>query len=166
MAGALLGSSPQASQGMAELRKNAGEFKGFPLLQYVSMGMEVTGQTAAQGGQTQDTQPAAAPSQNTQVASPRDALAQSLGGMFGGFGRKKKQQQDQSSQDSSTGGAAPDQPPAPPATPGSFMEMTTRVTTYSSDALDEALFAIPEGYAEVPAAQPYLRDQTNQPTSR
>jgi hypothetical protein len=166
MAGALFGSNPQASQGMAELRKNAGEFKGFPLLQYVSMGMEVTGQTSAQAAQTPETQPAAAQSQNSQVASPRDALAQSLGGVFGGFGRKKKQQQDQSSQDSSTGGAAPDQPPAPPAAPGSFMEMTTRVTTYSSDALDEALFAIPEGYAEVPAVQPYPRDQTDHPSTR
>jgi hypothetical protein len=161
--GALLGGNPQMSQGMDELRKNAGALKGFPLLQYVSMGMEANGQTATQGGQTQETPAASGQSQTTQVASPRDAIAKSIGGMFGGFGRKKKQQQDQSSQESSTGGQASGLPAAPPATPGSFMDMTTQVTSYSSDALDEGLFAIPEGYTQV---QPDLGGQTDRPSSR
>jgi hypothetical protein len=155
--GALLGGNPQMSQGMAELRKNAGAFKGFPLLQYVSMGMEASGQTTTQGGQTQETPAASAQSQTTQIGSPRDAIAKSIGGMFGGFGRKKKQQQEESSQESSTGGQASGQPAAPPATPGSFMDMTTQVTSYSSDTLDEGLFAIPEGYAQVQPVQPDLR---------
>ena len=158
--GTLLGGNPQMSQGMAELRKNADAFKGFPLLQYVSMGMEASGQTATQGGQTQETPAASGQSQTTQVGSPRDAIAKSIGGMFG---RKKKQQQDQSSQESSTGGQASGLPAAPPATPGSFMDMTTQVTSYSSDALDEGLFAIPEGYTQV---QPNLAGQTNRPSSR
>jgi hypothetical protein len=160
--GALLGGNPQMSQGMAELRKNAGAFKGFPLLQYVSMGMEATGQTATQGGQTQETPAASTQSQNAQINSPSDAIAKSIGGMFGGFGRKKKQQ-DQSSQGSPAAGQASDLPAAPPATPGSFMDMTTQVTSYSSDALDEGLFAIPEGYTQV---QPDWGGQTGHPTSR
>jgi hypothetical protein len=157
------GGNQQMSQGMAELRKNAGALKGFPLLQYVSMGMEATGQTATQGGQTQATPAASTQPQNAQINSPSDAIAKSLGGMFGGFGRKKKQQQDQSSQGSPAAGQASNLPPAPPATPGSLMDMTTQVTSYSSDALDDGLFAIPEGYTQV---QPDLGGQTGHPTSR
>jgi hypothetical protein len=140
---------------MAELRKNAGAFKGFPLLQYVSIGMEATGQTATQGGQTQPTPAPSTQPQNAQITSPSDAIAKSLGGMFGGFGRKKKQQQDQSSQGSPAAGQASDLPPAPPATPGSFMDMTTQVTSYSSDALDDGLFAIPEGYTHLIQPLPF-----------
>jgi hypothetical protein len=152
--GTLTGGNPQMSQGMAELRKNASALKGFPLLQYTSMGMEATGQTAAQGGQTQETPTASSQSGGTEVNNPRDALAKSIGGMFGGFGRKKKQQQEQSSEESSTGGQASGLPAAPPPTPGSFMDMITQVTSYSSDALEEGLFAIPEGYALVQSRQP------------
>jgi hypothetical protein len=152
--GTLMGGNPQMSQGMAELRKNASSLKGFPLLQYTSMGMEATGQTAAQGGQTQETPAASAQSGSTQIDNPRDALAKSIGGMLGGFGRKKKQQQEQSSEESSTGGQASGLPAAPPATPGSFMDTITQVTSYSSEALDEGLFAIPEGYTLVQPTQP------------
>jgi len=152
--GTMMGANPQMSQGMAELRKNASALKGFPLLQYTSMGMEATGQTANQGGQTQETPSTSAQSGSTQVSNPRDAIAKSIGGMFGGFGHKKKQQQEQSSEESSTGGQASGLPAAPPATPGSLMDMTIQVTSYSSDALDEGLFAIPEGYTLVQTTQP------------
>jgi len=152
MPGAVLGGNPQMSQGMAQLRENAAALKGFPLLQYVSMGMAGTGQPPSQGGQaqqSQQTQAASTESQSSmQATNPRDAIAKSLGGMFG---RKKKQQQDQQTQGSTAGGEASGQPAAPPETPGSLMDMTVQVTSYSSDTLDAGLFAIPPGYTQVQA---------------
>ena len=146
--GETTGGNAQMSQGMAQLRQNAGALKGFPLVQYISMGMAGNGQTAPQGEPTQQAQ--TPPSQSsTQINSPSDALTKGLGSMLGGFGRKKKQQADQSAQG---GSASPDSaglPPAPPATPGSFMDLTVQVTGYSSDALDNALFSIPSGYTQV-----------------
>ena len=147
--GAVMGGNPQMSQGMAELRQNAATLKGFPLLQYVSMGMAGTGQTPAQGGQAQQSQTPPTESQSSsQITSPRDAIAKSIGGMFG---RKKKQQQEQQTQGSTAGGEASGQPAAPPETPGSLMDMAVQVTSYSSDALDAGLFAIPPGYTQVQA---------------
>jgi hypothetical protein len=148
--GAVTGGNPQMSQGMAQLRQNAAALKGFPLVQYVSMGMAATGQTATQGGQAQQAQTTSTPSQSSsQVTSPSDAIAKSIGGMLGGFGRKKKQQQDQSTQGGSPGADTSGLPPAPPAAPGSLMDMTVQVTVYSSDALDAGLFSIPAGYTQV-----------------
>ena len=148
--GQIMGGNPQMSQGMAQLRQNAGALKGFPLVQYVSMGMAANGQAAPQGGQAQQPQsPSTGSQSSTQINSPGDALSKGLGGMIGGFGRKKKQQ-DQSAQGGS-GGDTAGLPPAPPSTPGSLMDLTVQVTGYSSDALDSALFSIPEGYTQVPS---------------
>lgn len=149
--GSAMGGNPQMSQGMAQLRQNAAALKGFPLVQYVSMGMAGTGQTTAQGGQAQQAQtPSTQTQSSTPVTSPGDAIAKGLGGMLGGFGRKKKQQQqDQSDQGSSAGGSDAGLPPAPPATQGSLMEMTVQVTGYSSDTLTDDLFAVPSGYTQV-----------------
>jgi hypothetical protein len=161
--GAVMGGNPQMSQGMAQLRQNAAALKGFPLLQYVSMGMAATGQPPAQGGQAQQAQTAPTQSQSsTQVTSPSDAIAKGIGGMLGGFGRKKKQQQDQSAQGTSTGAEASGLPPAPPAAPGSLMDMTVQVTAYSSDALEEDLFSIPAGYTQV---QSDVAAEFDRPTS-
>jgi hypothetical protein len=152
MPGTVMGGNPQMSQGMAQLRQNAAALKGFPLLQYVSMGMAATGQTAAQGGQAQQAQPSSTAAESpTQSTNPGDAIAKGLGGMLGGFGRRKKQQQDQSAQASSAGGESSGLPPAPPATQGSLMDMTIQVTTYSSDSLDAGLFSVPQGYTQVPS---------------
>ena len=148
--GEMMGGNPQMSQGLAQLRQNAGALKGFPLVQYVSMGMAANGQTAPQGGEVQQTPNSSTNSQPSgQFNSPSDAVAKGLGSMIGGFGRKKKQQQDQSSQGGSAGGDTAGLPPAPPATQGSFMDMTVQVTGYSSDSLDAALFSIPADYTEV-----------------
>jgi hypothetical protein len=148
--GEMMGGNPQMSQGMAQLRQNAGALKGFPLVQYVSMGMADNGQTAPQGGEAQQTRSqSTSPQSSTQINSPGDAIAKGLGGMLGSFGRKKKQQQDQSAQGGSGGGDSGGLPPAPPATPGSFMDLTVQVTGYSSDALDSALFSIPSDYTQV-----------------
>src|SRR3984893_19445593 len=112
--------SPQLGPAMEEFRKNAVKANGMPLLQYVSFGIAATGMPSGQGtGQpTQTGQPAPSSQpqaqDNSAPTSPKDAISKSLGGMFGGFGKKKKQDQQQqpqpaSAQDSSASasGAAP-----------------------------------------------------------
>lgn len=63
--------------------------------------------------------------------------------MLGGFHRKKKDQAQGSS-----GGASQSASP-PPSQPGSLMEMTVEVTSFSTAALDNSLFAPPAGYSQV-----------------
>jgi hypothetical protein len=46
------------------------------------------------------------------------------------------------------------------------MEMTTRVTSYASDALAEGPSAIPEGYGQAHPVQPDLAGEPNHPGSR
>ena len=65
------------------------------------------------------------------------AMTKGLGGLFG----KKKKQDDATDQNS--------QNPPPPSTPGSLMEMTIEVNSYSDASLDSGLFDIPAGYARV-----------------
>jgi hypothetical protein len=139
--------NPQMSQAAEEFRKNAVKMEGMPLLQYTSFGMAANGQ--AQGG---DAQPQAAqqppPSSSNDNSTPTSAsgaLAKGLGGLF-----KKKQQQ---SSDSANAPSAtnPNNPPPPAAVPGSMMDMTIEVTSYSKDSLDASLFDVPSGYAQVQA---------------
>ncbi len=143
MPGEILGGNPQVSQGMSELQKNASALKGFPLLQYVSMGMAASGQAAGAQPEQQQTQQ----SQSSTPSSPEGAIVKGLGGMFGGFGHKKKKQEQ--AQESSGGGQTAGEPAAPPSTPGALMEMTVRVTSYSNDSLDSGLFEVPAGYTQV-----------------
>jgi len=136
-----MGMSPMMGPAMDEMRKNAVKMDGMPLLQYVSMGMSASGAPQGQGAAQQP--PAQQPAQQTSDSSPsnpRDALAKGLGGMFGGLGKKKKQDQDQSNQAASS---------APPSQPGSMMDMTIEVLSFSNSALDASLFDIPAGYAQV-----------------
>ncbi|HUI43506.1 MAG TPA: hypothetical protein VL523_16195 [Terriglobia bacterium] len=142
--GEMFGGNIQVSTSMAELQKNSAAVKGFPMLQYVSMGMGAPGQPnggspgASPGGQEQQQS-----SGTGDASSPSGAAAQTLGKMFGGLHRKKKQDQDQS------GGGASQSGPAPPSEPGALMEMTVEVTSVSTDALDDTLFAPPAGYTQV-----------------
>lgn len=149
--GTLFGGNPQMSQGMAELQKNASALKGFPLLDYVSMGMAANGQSPAQGTQTA-TQQSPPPQQqaSTDITNPGAALAKGIGGMFGGFGHKKKKEEP-AAQENSTGAQASSLPAAPPPTQGSLMDITVRVTSYSNDSLDAGLFGIPAGYTQIPS---------------
>ena len=153
--------SPQLGPAMDEFRKNAVKANGMPLLQYVSFGIAATGMPSGQGtGQPAQTgQPApSSPPQaqdNSAPASPQDAISKSLGGMFGGFGKKKKQDQQQQqpqpapAQDSSasTSGSAPAGQPT--SANNSMMDMTMEVTSFSNNSLDKSLFDIPAGYTQV-----------------
>ncbi len=61
-------------------------------------------------------------------------MTKGLGGLFG----KKKKQDD-----------AADQNGPPPSTPGSLIEMTIEVNSYSDAPLEASLFEVPAGYARV-----------------
>jgi hypothetical protein len=65
-----------------------------------------------------------------------------LGGKFGGFGRKK-------SQPAEPPPASPDAPAAAGAGPGSLLEMTTELSSFSSASVSDAEFAIPAGFKKV-----------------
>jgi hypothetical protein len=131
---------PRASQSMDEVQKNSASLKGFPLLQYMTMSM--AGQQDASGGAAQNSNSSASSSSastssNSSDSSLSGAMAKGIGGLFG----KKKKQDDAAEQNS--------QNPPPPSTPGSLMEMTIEVNSFSDSALDSALFDVPAGYALV-----------------
>lgn len=146
--GEMFGGNVQVSSSMAELHKNSANIKGFPLLQYTSMGIGAPGQpnasnpnATAQGQQ----QPQQQSSGLGDISSPGQAAAKAIGGMFR---HKKQQDQDQTaSTGASPSGAAPSEP-------GALMEMTVEVTSYSNDALDDSLFASPAGYTQAPNLNP------------
>ncbi|HEV2423589.1 MAG TPA: hypothetical protein VGZ29_02050 [Terriglobia bacterium] len=140
--GEMFGNNPQVSAGMAELRKNSAA-QGFPMLQYVSLGMGVPGQATGANSTANSNQPPPPQSSSAiDVTNPRAAAAQSLGKMLGGFHRKKKN----NDQTDNTAGATP-----PPADPGALMQMTVEVTSLSTDPLDASLFVAPAGYQQIPS---------------
>lgn len=140
--GEMFGGNMQLSSNMAELQKDWPAMKGFPMLQYISMGMGAPGQAngpnpnATSGGQPQQQS-----SGSSGISSPGQAAAKALGGMF----RHKKQQ----GQDQSNSGGGSQSGPAPASEPGALMEMTVEVMSFSTDALDDSLFAPPAGYTQV-----------------
>jgi hypothetical protein len=157
--GGLANSNVQVS--MAELKKNNAKIDGIPLLQTVSMSLGGSAMATAPTN-PQSAAPAQAPppppaTQTQEPPSAKDAIAQGIAGHFGlgGFGKKKKKTDDAPAAEAppanGAAGAATSAPaPAPaPATPGSLMEMTVEVTAYSADTLDQSLFDVPAGYAQV-----------------
>jgi hypothetical protein len=143
--------NPQMGSAMEEFRKNAATVKGMPMLQTISMTLAGNGnppQTQNPQGNTQGNPQAQTPppqqqTENTSIpTSASGAIKQGLGGMFGGF--KKKKQQDEQQQ------RAAQTTSAPAGQPGSLMDITSEVTSFSSAPLDSSLFEIPSGYTQVP----------------
>ena len=130
---------PRASQSLDELQKNSANLKGFPLLQYMSMSMAGQQDSSGNPAQNQSTSSSSSNSSNSDSTptSLGGAMTKGLGGLFG----KKKKQDDATDQNS--------QNPPPPSTPGSLIEMTIEVNSYSDASLDSGLFDIPAGYARV-----------------
>jgi hypothetical protein len=130
---------PRASQSLDELKKNSANLKGFPLLQYMSMSM--VGQQDSSGNTSQTSSgSASSPPPSNSDSTPTSlggAMTKGLGGLFG----KKKKQDDAADQNS--------QNPPPPSTPGSLMEMTIEVNSFSDASLDSSLFDVPAGYTRV-----------------
>jgi len=133
-------SNPQVSQGMAEVSKEIAKLDGVPVQQIISMGM--AGQPSAADGSAPPAQ------QQPQVERPTGggAVGGALGGRFGGLGglgRKKPVEQP----------AAPANAPAAggqaSGAPGSLLEMTMEMSSFSSKPADASLFAVPAGFKKV-----------------
>jgi hypothetical protein len=138
-------SNPQMGPAMDEFKKNSIKMDGMPLLQYTSFGLAGTGQDTQSADQPAQQSPPTA--DNSTPTSASGAIAKGLGGLFA----KKKQQQ--ADKEAAANAAPSTNPPPPPPIPGSLMDMTIQVTSYSKDSLDASLFELPVGYTEVqPAA--------------
>ena len=139
--GGMFMSSPEASKNMGELYKEIGKLDGIPVLQTISMGgagQPGSGDTSAQqgGGQQQ---------QQQQQPAARPSLGGALGGALGGrFGLGKKKQQD----DQASAGQQSQQQQGN-GNPGSLMEATTEMSGFSSDSVDNSMFAVPAGFKKV-----------------
>jgi hypothetical protein len=142
--GGMFASSPEASRNMGELYKEIGKLDGIPVLQTISMGVPGqpgSGDASAQaGGGGQQPQ-----QQQQQQQAARPSLGGALGGALGGkFGLgRKKQQDDQSST------AQPSAQQQGNGNPGSLMEATTEMSGFSSDPVDDSMFAVPAGFKKV-----------------
>jgi hypothetical protein len=146
---------PRAARGMEELGKNSSQMEGLPMLQYVSMymgGMQAPSGTATgtQAAPAREESASSSPGASADIpVTANQAAAKALSsalGNFGGFGRrKKKQQAEQNSSDASGAGSSASSG-APPSNPGSFMDLTSEVTSFSSESLDSGLFEVPAGY--------------------
>ncbi|HEX5481655.1 MAG TPA: hypothetical protein VFZ08_03415 [Terriglobia bacterium] len=157
------GPDPRVAKSMADLYRGGKIPQGMPLLQVINL--TGTGQTPPQQQGTPQQQQAAPQQQPAQSSSPsvadavpQVAAAKAIGGMFGGFGRfghkkKKKQQQDEEQQSnsnaSSSANSANNNTSGNSAPSNSLMEMTIRVTSYSTDSVDASLFQIPAGFTQV-----------------
>ena len=132
---------PRASQSLDELQKNSATLKGFPLLQYMSMSMaaqDSSGNTAQNpNASTSSSSSSSSSNSDSTPTSLSGAMTKGLGGLFG----KKKKQDDAADQNS--------QNPPPPSTPGSLMEMTIEVNSFSDASLDSSLFEVPAGYTRI-----------------
>jgi len=148
---------------MAELKKNNVKLGGIPLLQTVSMTMGGNGMPAAaangQAAPQATPPPAPALTQTQEPTSAKDAITQSIAGHFGlgGFGKKKKTDPPAANQPVATDSSQQASATTPAGTPGSLMEMTIEVTSFSNSALDSSLFDVPAGYTKV---QPDLDGKT------
>ncbi len=127
--GAVLGANPQIAPAMVEYRKTAANLSGMPLLSMVSVGM--SGQPGAQQASTDD---------QKQSSNGSNPITHGIGGLFG-----KKKKKDDTTQDDASANASN------PSPAGSLMDTTIEVTSVSTNAVDAALFQIPEGYKQVQA---------------
>ena len=127
--------NPQVSQGMAEVYKEASKVDGVPVQQTIVMG--------AAGAVPPADGSAPPPQQQQQPAAERPSLGGALGGALGGkfgIGRKKtSSDQPPPSNTSSSGGQ----------NPGSLLEMTTELSSFSANAVDPSQFEVPAGFKKV-----------------
>jgi len=141
-------SDPKVSQGMAEVAKEVAKLDGMPVQQNISMGM--AGQPGAAEGGTAPAQQQSQPQAQQQPAerpSVGGALGSALGGRFG-LGKKKPADQQASSDNASASGGQASGSGAP----GSLLEMTTELSSYSSNAVDPSLLEVPAGFKKVDSA--------------
>lgn len=131
--------SPQVSEGMAEVYKEAAKMDGVPVLQTITMG--AAGENAAAAANQQQAAQQQSEQQESETPSMTDAVGGALAGHFGfGHRRHKKQQREQPEQQQAaqTSGSG-----------GTLLEMTVESSNFSSSPVNDSLFAIPSGFREV-----------------
>lgn len=146
------GMNPQMTKSMVELNKSGKIPVGLPMMSTVSMmgAAQQGGEAAQQQQQQQQQNQQQSSSSMGDALNPSGAAVKALGGMFAR--RRKKQQQEDEAQNGSA--------PAPAAPPGALMSITSRVTSFSTDSLDDGLFQIPSGFSQVqPNLNRYSRGQ-------
>ena len=142
--GNMFAANPQVSGGMAEVYKEVAKVDGMPVQQLISMGM--AGQPgAADGGAAPAQQQTQQQQSQQQPQAERPSVGGALGGALGGrFGLGRKKQADQPADGSTSGGQAPGS-----GAPGSLLEMTTELSSFSANAVDPSLFEVPAGFKKV-----------------
>jgi hypothetical protein len=146
-----IGTDSRVSQSMVELYKTGKIPQGLPMMEVISLG--AAGQAPAQQQTASQPPPAQSSNSSQEAVTPSEAAAKAIGGMFGGFGRfghKKKKQQDEE-QPSDQQQPAQNASASNSTTSNSLIEITSRVTSYSTDPIDASLFQIPAGYTQVQA---------------
>jgi hypothetical protein len=123
--------NPDAAKGMAEVYKEVAKLDGVPMQQMITMG--AAGQPAGDG--TAKAQPQQQPQQQQERPT--------IGGVLGGrFGLGKKKTSSDTPPPTSEGGSSS-------SSPGSLLEMTTELTSFSPAPVDDAQFAVPAGFKKV-----------------
>jgi len=132
-------SNPDAAKGMAEVYKEASKIDGVPVQQMITMG--ASGVQPAAGAQpTSDSQ-----QQPQQPPAERPSVGSALGNALGGkFGISRKKTSSDAPPPSNTSNPAPSN-----GTPGSLLEMTTELSSFSAATVDDSQFAVPSGFKKV-----------------
>jgi hypothetical protein len=147
--GNMFAANPQVSGGMAEVYKEVAKLDGVPVQQLVSMGASGQPGTAGASSDGSAAPPPQQPAQQQPAAQPSigGAIGGALGGRFG-LGRKKTPPPaDQPAAPASGSGSASGAQSQ--GAPGSLLEMTTELSSFSSNAADESLFSVPAGFKKV-----------------
>jgi hypothetical protein len=164
-----MSAQPGMGKGMAETYKEMAKLSGVPVLQIIRMnstGSGMPSEADLSAAQQQAAQEQAAQQQQQPVPTPGDAAASAatgaaankmgklgglagLGGGFGGFGKKKKQQQEEPQQQAPAAQAAPPAAPTSATPPGTLIELTTELSSFSSAAADTSKFEVPAGFKQV-----------------
>jgi hypothetical protein len=142
---------PKVSQGMAEVYKEVGKLDGMPVQQLISMGIAGQPGTAGAPADGSAPPPQQQQQQQQQTSAPPTSVGGALGGALGGrfgLGRKKPADQQSSSGNAPASGGQGSGGQSSGA-PGSLLEMTTEMSSFSSNPIDIKLFAVPEGFKKV-----------------
>ena len=142
--------NPQVSQGMAEVYKEVAKVDGVPVQQLISMGM--AGQPGAAGAPADGSAPPAQqqPAAQQQSQAPPTSIGGALGGALGGrFGLGKKKAAEKPADQPAAPADAPAAGGQPSGAPGSLLEMTTELTSFSSNPVDPSLLEVPAGFKKV-----------------
>jgi hypothetical protein len=141
--GSMFMQNPDVAKGMAEVYKEVAKVDGVPVEQNIAM--YPSGVTPPEPGSTPPPQQQEAKQDKPSIGG---ALGGALGGRFG-LGRKKtSSDQPQQSGNASSGGGSPS---------GSLMEMTTQLTSFNSNAVDDSVFAVPAGFKKVESEMKKMR---------